>query len=135
MRAHIIALLILAIAVGLFPTSAAGARAPRPKPSTIAAVVQVTVIPVARAAAIVRELFPHVRVRTEGHANALVVSPAAIIEATGTAIIHKAWSSFSRAVSDQGKIITSVGRDDKDSAPYKKSEDRAMFYDTEYAQL
>lgn len=74
MRAHIIALLILAIAVGLFPTSAAGARGtPTPKPSPIAAVIQVTVIPVARAAAIVRELFPHVRVRTDGHANALVV--------------------------------------------------------------
>jgi len=73
MRAHIIALLILAIAVGLFPTSAAGARAPSPKPSPVAAVIQVTVIPVARAAAIVRELFPHVRVRTDGHANALVV--------------------------------------------------------------
>ncbi|MHB8147569.1 MAG: DUF6531 domain-containing protein [Vulcanimicrobiaceae bacterium] len=53
---------------------ASSPRAPRrPNPSPIAAVVQVTVIPVARAAAIVRELFPHVRVRTDGHANALVV--------------------------------------------------------------
>ena len=72
MRAFGIALLFLAIAVGLVPTGAAVARA-APKPSPIAAVVQVTVIPVARAAAIVRELFPHVRVRIAAHANALVV--------------------------------------------------------------
>ena len=75
MRAHLIALLVFAIALGMMPAGAIGARVamPEPKPSPIAAVIQVTVIPAARAATVVRELFPNVRVRVDSHANAVVV--------------------------------------------------------------
>jgi type II secretory pathway component GspD/PulD (secretin) len=56
------------------PTDALGARiAPQPEPSPIAAVIQVTIIPAQRAASVVHELFPHVRVHVDGHANAIVV--------------------------------------------------------------
>ncbi|HTU70981.1 MAG TPA: secretin N-terminal domain-containing protein [Candidatus Baltobacteraceae bacterium] len=59
---------------GAAGTRAAGSRAGiTPAPSPVPAVIQVQVMPVARAAAIVHELFPHVRVRADPAANALIV--------------------------------------------------------------
>lgn len=73
-RSPLIALCLLALVVAVFPASAFGARAtPQPKPSPIAAVIQVTIVSADRAAAVVRELFPNVRVRVDGRANAIVV--------------------------------------------------------------
>jgi general secretion pathway protein D len=56
----------------MFPTGVRGA-APQPKPSPIAAVIQVTVIPATRAASVVHQLFPNIRVQVDEHANAIVV--------------------------------------------------------------
>ena len=73
LRAQVFAgFIAFVIAVGTIPTGARGA-APQPKPSPIAAVIQVTVIPAARAAAVVRGLFPNVSVRVDSHANAIVI--------------------------------------------------------------
>ena len=56
------------------PTGASGALPlPQPKPSPVAAVIQVTIIPASRAANVVHELFPHVNVRVDSHANAVVI--------------------------------------------------------------
>ncbi len=62
----------VACAVGIIPSGAFGA-APLPKPSPVAAVIQVNVISASRASAIVHQLYPHVRVRVDTHANAIVV--------------------------------------------------------------
>ena len=74
LRSPLIVLCLFALVVALLPTSAIGARAvPQPKPSPIAAVIQVTIISAERAAETVRALFPNVRVRVDGHSNAIVV--------------------------------------------------------------
>ena len=73
-RASLVALLAAASLTGLLPAGAAAPRlAPSPTPSPIPAVMQVQVMPVTRAAGIVRELFPQVRVRVDPAANAIVV--------------------------------------------------------------
>jgi type II secretory pathway component GspD/PulD (secretin) len=75
-RASIIALLAVAALTGLLPAGAAGARvapSPSPTPSPVPAVIQVQVMPLDRAAGIVHQLFPKVRVRTDPAANAIVV--------------------------------------------------------------
>src|SRR5208283_4244825 len=73
-RCATVALLIIASLVGMTPAGAAGARpTPTPSPSPIPAVIQVQVMRVDQAAAIIRQLFPHVSVRTDPSANAVVV--------------------------------------------------------------
>jgi len=88
-RAAIVALLAAASFAAFLPAAqAAGSRvAPSPTPSPIPAVIQVQVMPVDRAAAIVHQLFPRVRVRTDPAANAIVVVGApADVETVSTVI-------------------------------------------------
>src|SRR5579863_9874368 len=73
-RSFLLAMCLLALVLELSPASAIGARSvPQPKPSPIAAVIQVTIVSASRAAEIVRDLYPNVRVRVDAHANAIVV--------------------------------------------------------------
>ncbi len=73
-RCALVALLVITSLVGIAPAGAAGARpTPTPSPSPIPAVIQVQVMRVDQAAAIIRQLFPHVSVRTDPSANAVVV--------------------------------------------------------------
>ena len=73
-RASIVALLTVASLAALLPAGAAGTHvAPAPTPSPVPAVIQVQVMPLNQAAGIVHQLFPHVRVRTDPRANAIVV--------------------------------------------------------------
>jgi type II secretory pathway component GspD/PulD (secretin) len=68
------ALLIITSLVVIVPAGATGTRAPAsPTPSPVPAVIQVQVMHVDQAAAIVHQLFPHVSVRTDPSANAIVV--------------------------------------------------------------
>lgn len=74
-RAALLAFGVLAVTVVLFEPVAAGAAriVASPTPSPVPAVIQVQVMPVARAVQTVRELFPHVRVHADSRANAIVV--------------------------------------------------------------
>ena len=75
LRTPLIVLCLLALVVGLIPAGAVSARASttQPKPSPIAQVIQVSIVSASRAADVVRDLFPNVRVRVDGRANAIVV--------------------------------------------------------------
>lgn len=65
---------LLAAAIVLIPTAMVDARrAPAPAATPIASVIQVQTIPVERAAAVLRSLYPHARIRTDAHANAVIV--------------------------------------------------------------
>lgn len=77
-----------AFLLGLLPTNALGARAlPQPKPTPIASVIQVTIVSAQRAADVVRDLFPNVRVRVDAHANAIVVmGPPDDVQAARTVV-------------------------------------------------
>jgi len=74
-RASIAALLTVASLAALLPAGAAGTThlAATPTPSPVPAVIQVQVMPINQAAGIIHQLFPHVRVRTDPGANAIVV--------------------------------------------------------------
>lgn len=84
------ALIVLAsLVVALLSSPALGARrsAPQPRPSPVAAVLQVQVIPVERAAQMVRTLYPNAHIRVDSHANALVVvAPQTDIDAMRTIV-------------------------------------------------
>jgi type II secretory pathway component GspD/PulD (secretin) len=73
-RASVVAFLAVPSLAAFLPASAAGPRTvASPTPSPVPAVIQVQVMPVDRAAGIVHQLFPKVRVRTDPAANAIVV--------------------------------------------------------------
>ncbi|HTV72420.1 MAG TPA: secretin N-terminal domain-containing protein, partial [Candidatus Acidoferrales bacterium] len=65
-------ILVVPLLLGYLPALATPTR-PQPTPSPVPAVIQLQVMPVARAASVVRELFPHVHVREDASANAIVV--------------------------------------------------------------
>ena len=65
---------LMALAAILSPPAALSARrAPTPAATPVAAVIQVQTIPVDRAAAVLRSLYPNARIRTDAHANAVIV--------------------------------------------------------------
>ncbi len=73
-RASVVAFLAVPSLAAFLPAAAAGPRVVvSPTPSPVPAVIQVQVMPVDRAAGIVHQLFPKVRVRTDPAANAIVV--------------------------------------------------------------
>ena len=73
-RAAGVALCIATCCTVFDPLGARAARtAASPTPSPVPAVIQIQQMPIARAAATVHALFPHVQVRIDQHANALVV--------------------------------------------------------------
>ena len=63
---------LAASAAIVFPTSALGARR-APAPAPIASVIQVQTISADRAASVLRSLYPQARIRTDAHANAVIV--------------------------------------------------------------
>lgn len=80
---------VAVLLIALWPGHALGARrlTPNPQQSPIAAVLQVQVIPVERAAQMVRALYPHAHIRVDQHANALVVvAPQAELDAMRTIV-------------------------------------------------
>jgi len=65
---------LVASAVIVFPTSAIGARrVPAPAVAPITSVIQVQTISADRAASVLRSLYPQARIRTDAHANAVIV--------------------------------------------------------------
>ena len=88
LRTSLVAVLLAALLAGLVPAGAAPVRPfAAPSPSPVPAVIQVQVMPVARAASVVHALFPHLRVRMDGSASAIVVfGPPSDVEAARTVI-------------------------------------------------
>ena len=86
---------LLALLLGLValllcaPTSAfaTSRRSPHPEPTSMAAVLQLQVIPAERAAQMLHELYPHAHIHVDSHANALVVvGPQADVDAMRTIV-------------------------------------------------
>jgi len=112
MRALLALFAAVVFAVGTFPTSAIGARSlePEAKPSPIAAVIQVNVIPAARAASVVHELFPSIHVRVDDRANAVVVygSPDEVQARSVVSAIAAATGNATKTTHTADGTVTSV---------------------------